>query len=89
MQTKPDFIPITRPWLEDEECQAISRVLASGWVSQGPEVASFEGEFCEAVGATYACAVSSCTSALHLALLAVGVRPGDEVVTVRDRKSVV
>jgi dTDP-4-amino-4,6-dideoxygalactose transaminase len=82
MPTKPDFIPITMPWLGDAESEAISRALASGWVSQGPEVASFEGEFCEVVGADHACAVSSCTSALHLALLAVGVRPGDEVVTV-------
>ena len=82
MPTKPAFIPITIPWLGDEECEAIARALASGWVSQGPEVASFEREFCEAVGATHSCAVSSCTSALHLALLAVGVRPGDEVVTV-------
>ena len=82
MPTKPAFIPITMPWLGDEECEAISRALASGWVSQGPEVASFEREFCEVIGAHYACAVSSCTSALHLALLAVGVRPGDEVVTV-------
>ncbi len=80
--TNPAFIPITKPWLGDEESEAISRALASGWVSQGPEVAGFEREFCEVVGASYACAVSSCTSALHLALLAVGVRPGDEVVTV-------
>jgi len=76
------FIPITKPWLGDEESEAIARTLASGWVSQGPEVASFEGEFREVVGSKYACAVSNCTSALHLALLAVGVRPGDEVVTV-------
>lgn len=82
MPTKPPFIPITQPWLGDEEREAASRALASGWVTQGPEVASFEREFCEVVGADHACAVSSCTSALHLALLAVGVRPGDEVVTV-------
>ena len=82
MPKNPAFIPITIPWLGDEECEAIARTLASGWVSQGPEVASFEREFCEVVGAKYYCAVSSCTSALHLALLAVGVRPGDEVITV-------
>ena len=78
----PDLIPIARPWLGDEESEAVARALESGWVSQGPEVASFEREFCEVVGARHACAVSSCTSALHLALLAVGVGPGDEVVTV-------
>jgi dTDP-4-amino-4,6-dideoxygalactose transaminase len=54
----------------------------SGWVTQGPEVAAFEREFAECVGATHACAVSNCTTALHLALLAVGVRSGDEVITV-------
>jgi dTDP-4-amino-4,6-dideoxygalactose transaminase len=51
-------------------------------VTQGPEVAAFEREFAAAVGAPHACAVSSCTTALHLALLALGVGPGDEVVTV-------
>ena len=53
-----------------------------GWVTQGPEVAAFEREFAAAVGRPHACAVSSCTTALHLALLACGVGPGDEVVTV-------
>jgi dTDP-4-amino-4,6-dideoxygalactose transaminase len=57
-------------------------VILSGWVTQGPEVAAFEREFGEAVGAPHACAVSSCTTALHLALAAVGVGPADEVVTV-------
>ena len=75
-------IPVAKPWLDDAESHAVQRVLASGWTSQGPEVAAFEQEFAEAVGAPYACAVNSCTSALHLALLAVGVGPGDEVITV-------
>jgi perosamine synthetase len=56
--------------------------LLSGWVTQGPEVEAFEHEFASYVGAKHACAVSSCTVALHLALLAVGVQPGDEVITV-------
>ncbi|MDS4068163.1 MAG: DegT/DnrJ/EryC1/StrS family aminotransferase [Candidatus Competibacter sp.] len=77
-----ELIPIARPLLGDEEAQAVSRALQSGWVSQGPEVAAFEREFAERVGAPHACAVSSCTTALHLALLAVGVQAGDEVVTV-------
>jgi dTDP-4-amino-4,6-dideoxygalactose transaminase len=54
----------------------------SGWLTQGPEVAAFEREFAAFVGARHACAVSNCTTALHLALLAVGVEPGDEVITV-------
>jgi perosamine synthetase len=77
-----EFIPIAKPQLTEEEEQAVVRALRSGWVSQGPEVAAFEAEFAEFVGAEHACAVSSCTAALHLALLAAGVKPGDEVVTV-------
>jgi dTDP-4-amino-4,6-dideoxygalactose transaminase len=74
-------IPITRPWLGEAEAEAAQGALLSGWVTQGPEVAAFEQEFAAYVGARHACAVSSCTTALHLALLAVGVRPGDEVIT--------
>ncbi len=76
------MIPVARPLLGDEEVRAAERAIRSGWVSQGPEVAAFEREFAAWVGAPYACAVSSCTTALHLALLAVGVIAGDEVITV-------
>lgn len=77
-----DFIPVARPELGEEEASAARRAILSGWVTQGPEVAAFEREFAEYVGAAHAVAVSSCTTALHLAMLAVGVRPGDEVITV-------
>jgi perosamine synthetase len=77
-----DFVPVARPHLGPEEVSAAGRAILSGWVTQGPEVAAFEREFAEFVGAPHACAVSSGTTALHLALLAVGVRPGDEVITV-------
>jgi dTDP-4-amino-4,6-dideoxygalactose transaminase len=76
------MIPIARPELSIEEANAASAAVLSGWVTQGPEVAGFEKEFSAYVGAEYACAVSNCTTALHLALLAVGVAPGDEVITV-------
>jgi dTDP-4-amino-4,6-dideoxygalactose transaminase len=76
------MIPVARPWLDERDAEAARRAIMSGWVTQGPEVAAFEREFAAAVGAPHACAVSSCTTALHLALLAVGVGPGDEVVTV-------
>jgi perosamine synthetase len=75
-------VPMARPVMGPEEAAAAARVLASGWVMQGPEVEAFEREFAAFVGAPFACAVSSGTAALHLALLAVGVRAGDEVVTV-------
>src|SRR5512139_3446885 len=68
--------------MDDREAEAARRAILSGWVTQGPEVAAFEREFAALVGAAHACAVSSCTTALHLALLACGVGPGDEVVTV-------
>jgi len=75
-------IPVARPLLGEPEAAAARRAILSGWVTQGPEVAAFEQEFAAAVGAPHACAVSSCTTALHLALLAAGVAAGDEVVTV-------
>jgi dTDP-4-amino-4,6-dideoxygalactose transaminase len=75
-------IPFARPWLGEPEADAARRAILSGWVTQGPEVAAFEREFAAWVGAPHACAVSSATAALHLALLAAGIGPGDEVVTV-------
>jgi dTDP-4-amino-4,6-dideoxygalactose transaminase len=68
--------------MDEREADAARRAVLSGWLTQGPEVAAFEREFAAAVGALHACAVSSCTTALHLALIAFGVEPGDEVVTV-------
>src|SRR5690349_21227306 len=75
------MIPIAKPVLGEAEAEAARQAVLSGWVTQGPQVAAFEREFGERVGAAHACAVSSCTTALHLALLAVGVQPGDEVIT--------
>jgi dTDP-4-amino-4,6-dideoxygalactose transaminase len=73
-------IPVIVPVLGEEEAQAAADAVRSGWVAQGPRVAEFERAFSATVGATHGVAVSSCTTALHLALVVLGVGPGDEVV---------
>jgi perosamine synthetase len=75
-------IPVARPTLGEEEAAAARRAIKSGWVVQGPEVAAFEEEFAALVGAPLAVACSSGTAALHLALLALELGPGNEVITV-------
>ena len=82
MNVSVPMLPVAKPLLGEREVDAVRRVILSGWVTQGPEVAAFENEFAGLVGAAHACAVSNCTTALHLALRAVGVGPGDEVITV-------
>jgi perosamine synthetase len=74
------MIPVARPYLGIEEEQAVIDVLRSGWVTQGPRVAEFEEKFSEYIGCDHAVAISSCTTALHLALVACGIGPGDEVI---------
>jgi dTDP-4-amino-4,6-dideoxygalactose transaminase len=81
METKVEkrIIQISQPVLGDEEWQAMREPLHSGWVTQGPKVKEFEKLFAERHNVKHAIAVSNCTTALHLALLAAGVGPGDEV----------
>ena len=73
-------IPITKPLFGAEELEAIQRPLETGWVVQGPFVQEFEEKFCTFTGAGHAVATSSCTTALHIAVAALGLKPGDEVV---------
>jgi perosamine synthetase len=74
------MIPIARPLIGDEERAAVDRVLRSGGMAQGPEVEAFENEFSKLVGGRHCVAVNSGTSALHLALVAMGISAGDEVI---------
>lgn len=74
------MIPFARPWLDDCEAAAVQQVVRSGWIMQGPKVAEFERMFAEYCGTVEAVAVTSATTALHLALLVLDVGPGDEVI---------
>lgn len=76
----PTMIPVARPFIGQEEEAKVLDVLRSGWVTQGPRVAEFEAKFAAYVGCDHAIAVSSCTTALQLALQTCGVGPGDEVI---------
>jgi perosamine synthetase len=74
------MIPVIRPFLGAEEAAAAAEAIRSGWIAQGPRVAEFEAAFAAATGTGHAVAVSSCTAALHLAMIAAGIGPGDEVI---------
>lgn len=75
------FLVFGAPKIEDAEIQEVVASLRSGWLGTGPKVARFEEDFRHYKGADYAVAVNSCTAALHLSLLAAGLKPGDEVIT--------
>lgn len=74
-------VPFSRPSIGEEEIAEVASCLRSGWITTGPRTAQFEKEFAAYVGARHAAAVTSATAGLHLALLALDLRPGDEVVT--------
>jgi dTDP-4-amino-4,6-dideoxygalactose transaminase len=79
-QQKNRYIPFALPAIGREEIKAVVKSLKSGWLTTGPNTHKFEEKFAEFVGVKYAAALNSCTAALHLALLAVGVKKGDEVI---------
>ena len=78
---RAEYLPYCRPALDEDDIQAVAATLRSGWLTTGPKVVEFEREFAAASGTRHAIALSSCTAALHVGLLAAGVGPGDEVVT--------
>jgi len=76
-----EFLPFHKPCLGEEEIAEVADTLRSGWLTLGPKTQRFEQKFAEKVGAKHAVAVSSCTAGLHLMLDALGIGPGDEVIT--------
>lgn len=80
-QRRDDFIPYNVPDITDAETNEVVETLKSGWVAKGPRTNRFEQEFAGYLGAKHAVAMNSCTAALHIALLAKGIGPGDEVIT--------
>jgi len=80
MPLRSSFLPFSLPTIGEEEIAEVVDALRSGWVTTGPRTRQFEEQLAAYVGATHALAVSSCTAGLHIALSALGVHPGDEVI---------
>lgn len=78
--TRESFLPFGAPMIGEEEIEEVVATLRSGWIGTGPKCWRFEGQIGEFVGAPHVVTASSCTAALHLALLAAGIGPGDEVI---------
>ncbi|TBW51901.1 UDP-4-amino-4-deoxy-L-arabinose aminotransferase [Marinobacter halodurans] len=77
----PDFLPFSRPSIADEEIEAVTAVLRSGWITTGPKNQELEDAFCRMVKGQHAIAVSSATGGMHVTLMALDIGPGDEVIT--------
>jgi perosamine synthetase len=74
------MIPVSRPYLDEREEQAVIEVMRSGWIGLGPKTEEFEEKFAKYVGSKYAVALNSCTSALHIACRLLNLKPGDEII---------
>ncbi len=81
MPIRKEFLVFGRPVIGDKEIAEVVGSLRSGWLSTGPKVAAFEGLFGKYIGSKYAKALNSCTAGLHLAMLAAGIKKGDEIIT--------
>jgi len=76
-----NFLPFSRPSMGEEEIEAVGQVLRSGWITTGPQTHQLEQDFSAAFGCKHAIAVSSATGGMHVTLMALGIGPGDEVIT--------
>ncbi|SBS25313.1 UDP-4-amino-4-deoxy-L-arabinose--oxoglutarate aminotransferase [Marinomonas spartinae] len=76
-----EFLPFSRPAIDQDDIAAVAEVLSSGWITTGPKTNALEEAFCDYLGCRHAIAISSATAGMHLTLLALGVGPGDEVIT--------
>ncbi len=81
MKIREDFLPMNRPSITDAEIEAVVRCMKSGWITTGRECSSFEQMFCRLTGAPSALSLSSATAGMHILLQAIGIGPGDEVIT--------
>jgi len=81
VEIRKDFLPLSRPSIGEREIEAVVSCLKSGWITTGPLCKSFEDKFCELTGASHALSVSSGTAGMHLLMLALGMKPGDEIIT--------
>lgn len=81
MKVRADFLPLNRPSIGNAEIESVVACLKSGWITTGPQCRTFEGKFCELTGAARAVTVTSATAGMHLLLMAMGIGPGDEVIT--------
>src|SRR5689334_9711770 len=78
---RPTFLPFSPPSITEEEIEAVVDTLRSNWITTGPKTQRFEQVFAEFIGAQKALALNSCTGGLHVALAALNIGPGDEVIT--------
>ncbi len=81
MKIRKEFLPLSRPSIRGQEIEAVVSCLKSGWITTGPLCKSFEEKFRNLTGASHALSVSSGTAGMHLLMLALGIRPGDEIIT--------
>ena len=85
LNVRKEFLPFSAPSMEDDDIQGVVAVLKSGWITTGPKCAAFEQAFAAYVGAQHACALTSATAGMHCVLLALGLKPGDEVKVMQGR----